>query len=328
VKEKMGKTYIRPWIGNWFWPYNILKYWFTAYDRSDIMAQTFADNLFDRRFTGIDLTFADINAERPYLIINSTNGTADGFGHVFTFTEDDFVNYINSDIYSYEIARAVMASASFPAVFNYMTLYDYNKGDSYLHVFDGGNVDNLGLRSVDRLIKLNSQYKNIVVILVDAYVKSKGVDAKKYDARSGFDFLVDFNFVDSTDSLLQANRSQLIKDIAQSLNERNRQKGRHALFYHLTFCSVKDKDKDYKITLKDVEGHPQVPLYQVISDISTDFRISDDHKRAVEAAVNLLVVPENQCLMDIKSLITTGVLENQRNAFCIWPQRAEMGTCD
>jgi hypothetical protein len=148
VKDLMARNYVARWLTNWFWPDNIFLYWFTAYDRSDIMAQTFADNLYDIRYTGRDLKFRDINPERPYLILNATNGTerADQtdseFGSIFTFTDEDFRQRANSDVGSYFVARAVMASAAFPVVFNYTTLrnYFFSKPNRYLHLFDGGNA--------------------------------------------------------------------------------------------------------------------------------------------------------------------------------------------
>ena len=154
VGRLMRKNYIARWFGNWFWPYNIGRFWFTAYDRTDIMAQTFADNLFDDASSGRDLTLADINPERPWLVLNATNGTEGRFGEPFTFTGEDFAR-LGSDAASYELSRAVMATATFPAVFNYMTLRNYAAGDGgaeYIHVFDGGNYDNLGLKSVLRML--------------------------------------------------------------------------------------------------------------------------------------------------------------------------------
>ncbi len=51
-----------------------------------------------------------------------------------------------------------MATASFPAAFNNKTLKNFSENqvkDSYLHVFDGGNHDNLGLSSVEEIIERN-----------------------------------------------------------------------------------------------------------------------------------------------------------------------------
>src|SRR6266581_4690384 len=170
VTDLMSRNYIARWIGNWFWPLNIAKFWLTAFDRTDIMAQTFADNFFDSTRTGVDLRIRDLNLARPNLVLNATIGSRSYreddpartklFGTVFTFTHEDFAAKLNSDVADYELARAVMASATFPAAFNYMTLRDFHEppdcpdhgGVCYVHVFDGGNSDNLGLISIKRVL--------------------------------------------------------------------------------------------------------------------------------------------------------------------------------
>ena len=48
VRKGMTRNYVARWMGNWFRPNNLLLYWFTAYNRADIMAQTFQNNLYDR----------------------------------------------------------------------------------------------------------------------------------------------------------------------------------------------------------------------------------------------------------------------------------------
>ena len=156
VTNLMSLNFRRKWLVSWFWPTNIVKFWFTAFDRSDIMAQTLADSLFDKKFYGFDLKFKDINHTRPNLVLNSTNGTIGDFSSIFTFTQEQFEQKINSDINEYKVSRAVMATASFPGAFNYMTLKDFHSDDDkYVHVFDGGNSDNLGLKSVEKIIEKN-----------------------------------------------------------------------------------------------------------------------------------------------------------------------------
>ncbi|HJV27384.1 MAG TPA: patatin-like phospholipase family protein [Aromatoleum sp.] len=231
VEELMPRDYLRRWIMNWFNPVNAARFWFTYYDRTDIMAQTFANNLF-----GDDLSIAELNPLRPNLILNATSGTAldDGlirFGEAFTFTDEDF-RRICSDIEKYSVARGVMASATFPGAFNFMTLRDYHNTcmseaqgmveppPRYLHVFDGGNSDNLGLTSLRRVIwealedrdgdHPHLAYRRVIVVLVDSFVQSPGADPTQPDPRSSTDFIVDSNFLDATDSLLQANRERLL----------------------------------------------------------------------------------------------------------------------
>ena len=226
VIELMSKNYILPWIGNWFWPDNIFHYWLSTYDRTDIMAQTFADNLYDRKSNGLDLKFSELNPARPNLIINATKGSSNftqeqlsenSFGQAFTFSVEDFEK-ICSSIDEYDLSRGVMASATFPGVFNFMTLKNHCVDDQYVHVFDGGNADNLGLTSIKRAIwslhKKNQlkDYKKITVILVDAYVNSSGVNEKHNDPRPWYGYIVDLNFIVATDSLLAKNRERLLTE--------------------------------------------------------------------------------------------------------------------
>lgn len=322
TKAIMSQDYVGRWIGNWFWPSNIARYWFTAYDRSDIMAQTLADGLYDVQLTGKDLTFGDLSPERPYLILNATNGTEKvdrdepAFGTVFTFTEDDFEKKVKSNIHNYSLARGVTASASFPVVFNFMTLrnyHDYSGKKRYLHVFDGGNADNLGLISAKRVILTNmlhdsERFKKIIVISVDAFTAPKGIDRNKYDARGFLSYIADFNLLDSIDTLLKGNRSNLLgefeshhfnidkdckrgaenlpPEICQNKETLIRKMGElsHKLvFHHIEFAGTREQDK--------------------LQKIPTDFKISEEHMRLLDDAVQELVSPNNAALVNIKEIL-------------------------
>ena len=294
VKRLMARNYLYKWIGNWFWPTSVLKYWFTSYDRSDIMAQTFSDNLYDRRTFGYDLRFRDINPERPYLIINATDATEERidcdkskrhFGEVFTFTNEDFKSQLKSSISRYKISRAVMASAAFPAVFNYMTFRDYCN-ERYVHVFDGGNSDNLGLKSLKKVIDLNREkYKKVIVILVDSHVEVKGIDSKKYDPRSLFSYVMDMNMMDSFDSLLESNRTDLLDKF-----ENECENDKTMEFWHIKFDDVKDPD-----------------LKKKLNKIPTNFKISNskekDHVTLIDRAVKDLISENNPKLNLIRRIL-------------------------
>jgi len=294
VKRLMARNYLYKWIGNWFWPTNVFKYWFTSYDRSDIMAQTFSDNLYDKRTFGYDLRFRDLNPERPYLIINATDATEERvdcsnsirhFGEVFTFTDEDFNSQLHSNIGRYKISRAVMASAAFPAVFNYMTLRDYCNR-RYVHVFDGGNSDNLGLKSLSTVIDLNrDNYDKIIVILVDSHVEAKGIDNKEYDPRSLFSYVMDMNMMDSFDSLLESNRIDLLDKFESEAKNDNTME-----FWHIKFDDVKDSD-----------------LKKKLNKIPTNFMISKskekNHLNLIDRAVNDLISKGNPKLDLIRQIL-------------------------
>ena len=290
VMNLMGKNYILKWFGNWFRPNNIVKYWFTSFDRSDIMAQTLTDNLFDVDTFGIewDLKFKDINDDRPYLVLNATNGTVGSFGEQFTFTHDDFIK-IGSNINEYYIGSAVMATASYPGTFNYMTLKNYSKQeDRYIHVFDGGNYDNLGLESAIRIIDNNkARYDKIIVILVDAYAKNKGVESKEPDARKFFDYYIDSNFTESFASLLTNNRDSTIKKFKKVLNS---YKEKETFFYHVEFQNSQYQEK--------------------LDSIKTNFKIKKKDQLIIEKAAKELMTKNNKNLNRIKEMVTQKNCEN------------------
>ncbi len=306
VRALMRRNYRLRWVGSWFLPVNIARFWFTAYDRSDIMAQTFADNLYDQPMMGRDLRFRDINPNRPNLIINATDGTADHFGQPFTFTTEQFQR-LDSDLADYKIARAVMASAAFPGAFNYMTLRDYSTDGHYYHVFDGGNYDNLGLLSALLVLETNrGRFDRFVVILVDAYVPGGGVDHDRYDGRGVLDFGVDLNFLDSFDSLLTVNRARILDIFTNYLEQTF---GDRSLFYHLVFDDIGDEN-----------------LRQRLQSIKTDFKIQAEDVNAINRATASLIVPDNDCLRQIKILLAGGHYPD--GPLCRWrpPSKASM-TC-
>ncbi len=346
VRDAMSRNYVLRWVGNWFRPNNIALYWFTAYNRSDIMAQTFQNNLYDRGLLGFALTFRDINPQRPYLIINSTNTTEQAiesgplsdpyaFGSVFTFTEEDFRTRVNSPIATYSIARAVAASSAFPVVFPYMTLRDYRteslpecahatpaqaaQCERYVHMFDGGNSDNLGLKSVKRaLFELGvagklADYDRVVVLVVDAFIKPRGTSRLMADPRSPLDRIVDSNVIEAVDSLLQENRANRIEEFKGAVLrggmdcERDKQSlppglcasiGRlpnaeldlrqQLVFYHFGFDDVEALDPGLK---------------QKLDRIPTSFQIDDQDVKNIDEAVERVLTPDNACLRQIRAIV-------------------------
>lgn len=282
-----------------------------------------------------------MNPDRPYLIINATNGTVGEppvgdkpmcsessetnvpFGCIFTFTVEDFAR-MHSDLAGYEIARAVMASATFPAVFNYTTLKDYAKSnptDRYLHLFDGGNADNLGLESVRRVIEGNlGNHDRIVVILVDADVSSGRIPSTGANPREPVDYVVDMNVMDSFDSLLKHARYSSI-DALKAYMDRAAEVGgdsKTMFLYHLKFDNVCGR------RLSGQEPCRNHTLLNRLNAIKTDFRIDDEGVSAIDEALALLMVSENGCLELIRDILTEDRVEHVKGIrsypYCTWNQ--------
>ncbi|HEY0817298.1 MAG TPA: patatin-like phospholipase family protein [Rhizobacter sp.] len=351
VLELMRRNYLLRWFGNWLWPQNIARYWFTAYDRGDIMAQTLGDNLYGTRLIGKDLGFAELNPTRPFLLVNATTATDQSgpglsvdeyaFGSVFTFTEQDFRDRIGSDLHGYSLARAVMASSSFPLVFPSHTLQDHRPGarerhcektrddelkctdEQYLHVFDGGNSDNLGLKSVKRaLFQLEAagrldDYDRIIVVLVDAFTRPRGASRLDPDPRGTLGLLLDANVADAVDALLQNNRGRLLGEfdgarlrwndgscepetrelpsaLCRALAARGRQQldlSKSLVFYHFGFDDVVAVDPNH------------AGLKRKLDTIPTSFKLSDGDARLLDEAVDVVISPANPCLQRIRDLV-------------------------
>ena len=327
VKQAVTINFLGRWFGNWFWPHNFLRFWFTAYDRTDIMAETLSDNLYDTH-SGHDFTLGEINPNRPNLILNATISSGEDYAKGFTYTKEDFHDYLCSNVDDYELARAVMSSASFPAAFNSMTLRSYGQPDQqgrcaalderaekrYLHTIDGGTFDNLGLASGLRFLHENDQdYERIVVILIDAYAKPMGLSTTDPNPRSPLDYIIDTNFMDSVNALMDRNRSKVLSDM-RNYAFRNAAEGKQTIFYHVTFESFNDE-------MRLEQGSDQ-SLKQALFEIPTSLSIDQAGKDAIDAAVEQMFTPDNLCLQKIAGLLTGSAAPEFDTKFytpnCLW----------
>jgi predicted acylesterase/phospholipase RssA len=356
VRERMRHNFLLPWMARWFLPTNFVPYWLGMTDRSDIMADVLASNLYSHGTLNTPQRMADLNPYRPYLLINATNATqrepggtyeADDlpFGSVFTFTDEDFARRLNSRIDDYPLARAVMASAAFPVVFQTMTLTDHREGHKrrclgpvsvdepcsearYLHVFDGGNSDNLGLHSVKRSILeqfvAGADPQAIVVWLVDAITRPRGADPLKANPRTLASYLADLNVTDAVDSLLKRNHDRAIEAFAthelnwsadcapSSLNLPASLCARLSDHSQAEFDRFLDRLTFVYIGFEGVEvaarlhGSTTVTTAAALKakadDIPTSFALSRTDAATLDAITRAVVDPGNPCMQALRTL--------------------------
>ncbi len=146
------------------------------FDRSDLAAEYYDKNVFDRK------TFGDMLKQKgPLILINATDMS---LGIRFTFLQS-FFNGMCSDLSKFPVARACAASSAVPGVLTPLTLKNYagscgyvpptvlessasnyrirelrenitllmdSKEKPYFHLIDGGVADNLGLRAVEEAV--------------------------------------------------------------------------------------------------------------------------------------------------------------------------------
>jgi predicted acylesterase/phospholipase RssA len=327
----MKKNFIFRYFFDLAWPPNFARYWFSSFDRSDIMVATLASNALFRRAPGAlvksELRIADLNPLRPHLLVHATSATRQEhpngrddpfpFGSAFTFTHEDFSERLHSEVSSFSLARAVMASSAFPLAFATMTLEDYtdqpprrpgepgpeNKERRFLHLIDGGNSDNLGLRSVKRaLVQLQAsgeleRYKRIVVLQVDAFTTPSGTGRHKPDPRGVLDLILDTNVSAAVDSLLQANRDRMLAEFVSGELPFDREcaASKSAIrHFPAKVCQEAARGGEHKLDLKDklvffhfgfadvvgAAGDTRGPeLRKLLDLIGTSFSIDDAAER-------------------------------------------------
>jgi len=229
LRELLREDFFATWLTRMFYPHNFLRNNLTDFDRSDVMAGVFDDVFFK------GAKFGDLTKKGPKLAINAT----DLAGEKFIFSSESFESHA-SRIDRFPLSYAVMASGAFPLIFNNVTLANFletnsqkkrkfsNKPGYYLHLFDGGSVDNLGVRTVinvlDNAVASNAhssrpRIKSCLIIAVDAYAGETAWVPRangQSDARRGTDFLFDRNAVDATDSMLKHLRRNTLKELRPS----------------------------------------------------------------------------------------------------------------
>ncbi|TAJ97039.1 MAG: patatin-like phospholipase family protein [Candidatus Manganitrophaceae bacterium] len=285
VKARMARDFQNRWIGRWFLPHNFIRYWFTDFTRSDIMVQVFDAGLYH------GATYADLNPKRPKLLINATDhGTADRF----TFTDESF-SEIGSALPPYKIAGAVNVSSAFPGAFQSVTLQNFKPPDphksTYLHLYDGGPVDNLGITSLLSVLRsalgpatmADLFPKGCVILSVDAATRHIDHDSHTRDPRKFVDYFVDRNALDASDVMLLSNRREVLANVGMEgppYIDIDRfgeffiyQPENRCRFWHIALRHFKTGD----------------PLGDRVNDIDTKFNIEPEEQQALFEAARRLV---------------------------------------
>lgn len=146
--ERMGHDFQSDMRSRFLSPSNLLTYWFTDATKSDTVVQVLDDQLFH------GATYADLNPDRPKLLLNATDALT---GEPFVISDESFAG-LASPLSSFGVARAVYMSAAYPGVFNPVPLYGNATSSSSttrptVLAYDGGPVDNLGVKTLVNLLR-------------------------------------------------------------------------------------------------------------------------------------------------------------------------------
>lgn len=211
------------------YPNSLFPYLFGNLSRTDLLENSIESEIFQN--DGAPITFQSLNPDRPPIFIIATiattersySSTTPPFGSLFIFATSDLAK-LGDDLASVPVAKAVSASAAFPGLLSPVTLPRYRRSvhetqlgaPRFVHLFDGGNADNLGLLGVKRALleddyRLLRDCENVVVLSVDAFGR-QGVhsDSSSHEASPVGWFFDSKSALASFDALLAANRARLL----------------------------------------------------------------------------------------------------------------------
>lgn len=221
VRRALGYDFQSSWIRRWFLPQNIVRYWLSDFTRSDIMVQVFNNRLYHRA------TFGDLRPH-PKILLNSTVHN----DHTrFTFTDDRFAA-LQSVLARYHVANAVNASSAFPGAFQDVTLERYTSPPQYLHLYDGGPIDNLGVQAVIEYLNRNLLGSSLdhlfpngcLIIAIDATPASDHPELNtRESSRKFIDYFIDTNALDAMDALLVEARRSLLARLGISVEQQDQE---------------------------------------------------------------------------------------------------------
>lgn len=150
-------------------PYNLVRICSPWFNRSEIAEELYEDTVFG------PLTYADLHRRgRPYVVLNATDMVQ---GTRFEFSQNRF-DSLHSSLGRISLARAVAASSAFPVLLTPVAFRDHTESEEerYVHLIDGGIVDNLGIGyllqsyrdgALRRLIE-SGEVEDLVFVVVNA----------------------------------------------------------------------------------------------------------------------------------------------------------------
>jgi NTE family protein len=285
------------------------------YARINIAAELYDQEVFHGK------TFADLPA-RPLLRLHATNLA---LGQRFTFTRETFAR-LGSDLSSYRLGYACAASSAFPILLTPLTLRNYpppldylrdrnyitkkdnsradlnedltakawdyynDKKNEYVHLADGGLVDNQGLQSIlDEIVEntgligkriSNTQLplRRLIIINVNAGVAPPNTSGRS-SAPPGIPSVVESTMVASMD-VLSARRWMDIKGKCDEFNKSKIDSGENSPYRQL--------EKPYAIEVS-FRNITEAATQRKAMELPTSFKLTPDQLNLIDEVVPKLL---------------------------------------
>ena len=326
--------------GDLYKPWVWLKLGSSYYGRSDLAADYYDEILFEQK------TYADIVARGgPLIEINASEFT---LGMQFTFTQGQF-NLLCSDLSAFPVSRAVAASSAVPLIFSSIVIENYggscghqtppwidaafNKPDTtsvryhlakkykqyldaeklpYIHLYDGGLTDNLGIQPFHRHIEetggawdyLKQTHREHLNRLLFIVVNAEAGQMRKYslvgsnipllDTIKGVSSIPLNEYTFASLTVLRSTMKNLAKDIADGRCADWKNKGKD-----LTGCG---DIKDYLVVI-DFDHIRDKEKRERLKEVPTAFRLTPEQVDELRQAGKTLLresTEYQQFLSDMK----------------------------
>lgn len=299
-------------------PWRFLRLVSPEYDRINIAAEYYDREIFK------GATFSDL-PERPVLRIHATDVA---LGMRFTFSDEDF-DQVGSELATYPLGYAAAASSAFPVLLSPLTLLNHgetksiedlissdrkyrryvrnrrqdvladlnrlgrehynDKSNAYVHLADGGIVDNQGLGAIlqefatggvinRRLTNNSHPLKRLVLINVNAGVKPESMLAKSPNSPRLYT-VVTHTMVASMD-ILSAIRWMRIREFTQQLYK--------PVLDGLDIPSLSRLEKPYTIEIS-FRNIKDADLRAECNDIPTSFVLEKEELSLIDEVVPMLL---------------------------------------
>jgi NTE family protein len=295
------------------------------YARINIAAELYDQEVFGGK------TFRDL-PDRPLFRIHATNLA---LGQRFTFTHDTFER-LGSDLNLYPVGYACAASSAFPILLTPLTLRNYppaldysqdlsyiakkkntrenlseyltartwdyynDKANEYMHLADGGLVDNQGLQSildefventgivVDRISNNQSPLKRLIVVNLNAGVAPPNTSGRSA-APPGVPSVIQSTMVDSMD-VLSARRWMDIKEKCDQYNKAKIDSGANSPYRDLETYTIEVSFRNILDPAKQQEA----------MELPTSFKLTPGNLKVIDEVVPKLL-EEDPALIRLKA---------------------------
>jgi hypothetical protein len=274
------------------------------------MVQVFNNELYH------DATFAHLQSH-PKILLNSTVHN----DHTrFTFTDERFAR-LHSALALYPVANAVNASSAFPGAFQDVTLEWYITPRQYVHLYDGGPIDNLGVQAVSEYINRNilgTSLKQLfpngcLIVLIDATPASEHPELNTVESsRSFIDYFVDTNALDASDAMLLESRRTLLAGMGIPIPRQDQEMRGRLPVNDRDQCGCEVRHLSLRQLMyagdEETEG-----LAERVTRIKTKFWIGEDEQNDLFTAAKLLLKRvDDKKLLTEESLKTSCAVEKTK----------------